>query len=269
MTILNTAYLNKYPQTSINIIALGDSWFFYPENNILHALDHSKQYNIFPLGKNGARADGMRNYLSELKSFLETYRTIKAVLISAGGNDFAGLGDLDKIILNPICSSANDINSCYQPGQPDRLFEKTMKHYQEILDTIIKYGRLFGGHITVFVHNYDYPIPDGKALKIGNFTIGPWLKEPMDICKVPDDANPAGGFRYQLCVDLINRFTQKLESLAEKYQDNSIIRIKLIRSAGTLLPTEWANELHPNPGGFRKIVKNCWKHHVEKVFNLQ
>jgi hypothetical protein len=72
---------------------------------------------------------------------------------------------------------------------------------------------------------------------IGGIKIGPWLKDPMDKCKVLNDGEPAGGFRYRLCVDLINKFTKKLGSLAKDYQNNEIIRVEFIRSAGTLSST--------------------------------
>ncbi len=31
-----------------------------------------------------------------------------------------------------------------------------------------------------------------------------------------------------------------------------------IQGKGTLTNTEWANELHPKPRGFNKIVRSCW-----------
>lgn len=67
-----------------------------------------------------------KHILQEVKDSLKTYRTIKVIAVSAGGNDFAGLGDLDKIILNSNCGSAGNIKGCCQQGQPNKLFREVM-----------------------------------------------------------------------------------------------------------------------------------------------
>jgi len=37
-----------------------------------------------------------------------------------------------------------------------------------------------------------------------------------------------------------------------------IARPEDIQGKGTLTGTEWADELHPKPRGFNKIVRTCW-----------
>jgi hypothetical protein len=37
-----------------------------------------------------------------------------------------------------------------------------------------------------------------------------------------------------------------------------IARPEDIQGKGTLTRTEWADELHPKPRGFNKIVRMCW-----------
>ena len=38
----------------------------------------------------------------------------------------------------------------------------------------------------------------------------------------------------------------------------NLTRAEDIRGKGTLASTEWGDELHPKPRGFKKIVKTCW-----------
>lgn len=173
------------------------------------------------------------------------------------------------------CGRANDIGNCYQIDQPDKLFREVIGHYKSIIEAIIEAIKGTNRHIVVFVHNYDYPIPDGSFLEILLFKFGPWLKRPMDKCKVQDPDKPHDGLRRKLCINLIDKFTQELERLANEYKNNQFVSIKIIRSAGTLddregeWQKEWSNELHPSTRGFKKIAEKCWKTPLRKALGLQ
>lgn len=254
---------------SIHALALGDSWLYYIKNNLLTAIDkHIGTCNILAFGANGERASGLNSYVNQIKNLLKTYWTIKAVIISAGGNDFAGVGDLDKVILNNKCENFEDVESCYRENQPEDLFKEIINHYREIIKTIIDTIKDSNRHILVLVHNYDYPIPNGKFLIAFLHKFGPWLKDPMDNCGVRDADNPETGLRRQICVDLIDKFTQELKILAKEYENNKYVNLELIDSAGTLSNDQWANELHPTVKGFEKIVTKCWKKPIRKAIGL-
>lgn len=266
---------NQDPSLSIDVIAIGDSWFHYVSCCLLTALqNHIGSCNIYALGANGARADGMGHYLTQLKDYLKTYWTVKVVAVSAGGNDFAGDGDLDIKILKSDCRNIDDIEHCYQTDQPDKLFKEVIGHYKLIVEAIIETIKGTNRHITVLVHNYDYPVPDGRFLELLLFKFGPWLKRPMDKCKVRNPDKPHDGLRRKLCIDLIDKFTRELERLADEYKSNQLVSIQIIRSAGTLddresqWQKEWANELHPSTRGFKKIAEKCWKDTLRKALSL-
>jgi hypothetical protein len=177
---------------------------------------------------------------------LSWYPQIRLVCISAGGNDFAGVGDLDDKILATDCSAATSLADCYRAGEPDGVFAAVEAAYRSLIEAI---GAL-RPDVKVLVHNYDYAIPDGRALP----GVRSWLKLPMDNARVPTAGAPRDGLRREIVSDLIDRFTLRLDSL----ESSSSQPVELVWSAGTLADTEWANELHPKPSGFAKIANDCW-----------
>ena len=91
--------------------------------------------------------------------------------------------------------------------------------------------------------------------------LGNWLKAPM---------TPAG-VSQELHQGIVNRllfeFTQRLKAQSARsgqitFVDSArlgdVSRPEDIEGKGTLTGTEWANELHPKPRGFNKVVRTCW-----------
>lgn len=251
--------VSQYSSINFHILGIGDSWFFYTDEhhtgNLLLPLNQSigERYNIVALGECGATAVDLANnrrtnYLFHLQEYVKTYRTIKAVIISAGGNDFTG-STLSNQVLNkgkPINSLAN----CYKDGQPDHVFDKVIESYHQIIDKVI--STVSDHNITVFLHNYDYAIPDGRRAELGLIKFGPWLQDPLKDCGVKD-------FRLgrEICRSLIDSFGERLKKLERK--STSRVKVKFINTAGQLEDSEWANELHPTKEGFAKLAKACWK----------
>jgi hypothetical protein len=163
---------------------------------------------------------------------------MRAFLISGGGNDFAGLRDFSRII-RPDCSSAADVDGCWAPGEPDGLLARVESAYQQVIARVRDDG--FEG--PVVVHDYDYAIPTGK----GFFLFGKWLKAPMELAQVPEP------LRRPLVRELIDRLEMLLGGL-----DDPAAQVHVVRSAGTLAESEWANELHPTPEGFDRLVRERW-----------
>jgi hypothetical protein len=235
---------------TIAVLALGDSWFHYPFNNIVTPLYTAlEQPTIYVIGESGARADELctGSWLGNFRTMLVDYPQIRLVCVSAGGNDFAGIGDLDDKILAPDCSAATTLAACYRPLQPQGVFAAVEQAYRTILATIAAVRP----DVPVLVHNYDYAIPDGRTL----LGLKSWLKLPMDNDRVPTPGAPLGGLRREIVRDLIDRFTLVLDAV-----ESSPVppRVELVWSAGTLSDGDWANELHPKPRGFAKLVSECW-----------
>ncbi len=230
-----------------DIVCIGDSWFWYPLNNLLIPIWGLWAGNktVFAQGKVGAEAEELAKgkYLSNFRRILKGYPGIKAVLISAGGNDFAGDDDLSKI-LNPknVCQNAATGAECFDPGKLNQLmFGTVLDAYRVLLREIATYR----GEALVYLHNYDYAIPTG----LGFLGFGRWLKYPMDQAGVPSAVQP-------LAVNyLLDTFNDVLAQIQSEFADRTL----LIDSSGVLAPADWANELHPSMSGFNKVVAQAWQ----------
>jgi hypothetical protein len=235
--------LDEYENGGADIVALGDSWFHYPGSNLLEALNRalSRSFVIAAYGENGASAvDYMKSrHLPFWAGRVQLNATrMRAFLISGGGNDFAGLRDFSRII-HLDCSAATSVAECWRDSEPDGLFGRVGDAYERI----IARARADGFDGPVVVHNYDYAIPTGK----GFFLFGKWLKAPMDLAQVPS------ALRRPLVRELIDRLEIMLKGLADPSA-----QVHCVDSSGTLAEDEWANELHPTPEGFDRIVRERW-----------
>ncbi len=235
--------LDEYEGGGADIVALGDSWFHYPGANLLEALNRalSRSFVIAAYGESGANAvDYMKpRHLPFWSGRVElNAMRMKAFLLSGGGNDFAGIRDFSRII-RPNCSAATSVAECWAANEPDGLLGRIGDAYEQIIARVRADG--FAG--PVVVHNYDYAIPTGK----GFFLFGKWLKAPMDLAQIPS------ALRRPLIRELIDRLETLLKGL-----DDPVAQVRFVDSSGTLTEAEWANELHPTPDGFDRIVRERW-----------
>lgn len=225
------------------ILAIGDSWFWYPFNNLLNPIFNIWRGKvILAIGDNGAEAVeyvGAR-FQTLIAETLEAYQdSIRMVLVSGGGNDIAGEDDFD-LILKEDCSAAATVAECYEAAQPATI----MDTIESACRTLIVQVRRVLPDAGIVLHNYDYAIPSGA----GFFGMGNWLRKPMD------DA----GVRRELQAPLVNDLIDQL-GLRFARLEGEFAGVRLVNSAGTLAAGEWANELHPKPAGFNKIVRRCWR----------
>ena len=224
---------------SPEILAFGDSWLHYPFNNLaseIHA-QLGQSYAMLVAGDSGQEAQDWINkkrFAAQAKKYVHYYApTAKAIILSAGGNDFAGLDDFDPL-LRDDCSGIASAPGCFESKQPELLFQTVYAAYEWLIGLV----REQNATVPIFVHNYDYAQPSG----LGLFGYGHWLKEPMDTAKVPR------GLHAEVVRYLIDSFTSVIQGL--EAEDSNI---HLVKTAGTLAGNEWANELHPRPAAFRKL----------------
>lgn len=230
-----------------DIVALGDSWFWYPLNNLLIPIWGlwAGGKVVFAQGKVGAEAEELAKgkYLTNFRRILKGYPGVKAVLISAGGNDFAGDDDMSRI-LNPknLCENAATGAECFDAGKLNQLmFGTVVDAYRTLIGEIASHR----GGALVFLHNYDYAIPSGQ----GFLGFGEWLKYPLDQAGVRPEVQP-------LAVNyLLDTFNDALAQIHYEFADRSL----LVDSSGVLGPADWANELHPTMAGFNKVVARAWQ----------
>jgi hypothetical protein len=90
----------------------------------------------------------------------------------------------------------------------------------------------------------------------------------MDNCRVPTQGAPRDGIRRDLVRDLIDRFTLSLDDVVSSSGAVGQPVLELVWSAGTLSDAQWANELHPKPSGFNRLVAECWSGAARRALGL-
>jgi lysophospholipase L1-like esterase len=243
-----------------SILAIGDSWFWYalPGGSLINQLGElvaPKSHFILALGNNGAEAfDYVHGkYSRSIRTALKLHgSSLSAVFISGGGNDFAGMNDL-RPMLNADCSAAVHASECFRPGRDVGtvawLMAKTADSYRALIGQIRAASR---PETFILMHNYDYPYPTGKGVFRN---VGSWLKPALDDAKVP------AGLQRDCIKLVIDTLFKELQALMQIDPN----RIFLVNSRGKLVEKDWANELHPNPGGYKKIAESAWLPILKKI----
>ena len=107
----------------------------------------------------------------------------------------------------------------------------------------------------IFVHGYDYPIPDGRGFEFGLIHAGPWLAPAMDERGVPPDM----ALRGQIARILIDRLNDDLLApLAAATPGVVYIDSRGILPRDGTYRDYWANEMHPTNLGFRRLFEEAW-----------
>jgi hypothetical protein len=261
------------------MLAIGDSWFWYPMNNLVDGLvRHPKlrpDYAAIQLfGYNGAHvADyvGKGKYARDFEAELtpDNLQYYSAFLISGGGNDAVSSPDPDTgpnhFGLKDDCADIADPLQCFDELRLSQLQGilsgaiGTLIH--DILWAVQRDFKSGARHndVDVFLHGYDHPVPDGRGALMGPLELaGPWFAKWMNAAKV--DSRLA--FRKTISDHLIDTMCETLKS----FDGSGGGRVHFIDSRNTLNSAlsgnqyrqDWANELHPSPGGFAKIVDKAW-----------
>jgi hypothetical protein len=240
-------------QVSPDILAIGDSWFWYPFPggsliNPIGDLLAAQGHIVYVVGNNGAEAyDYVKGkYRRPVREMLRLYGSAaKAVLVSGGGNDFAGFNDL-RPMLNADCSAATTAAECFKPGDAEGTLEWLMQRVFENYALLASRTMLVVPPTTpILVHAYDYAVPDGRGVGGGNG----WLKPSLEDARVP----------VALHQDCIRLLIDSAQSVMAQLAASSNGRVVAVDSRGTLSPADWSNELHPKRAGFKKIAVQKWR----------
>jgi hypothetical protein len=250
------------PSEFASILAIGDSWFWYPKNNVLQAvLEHRALKddfrNIQMAGYNGAAINqfvGAGKYAATLQKELspDASKYYSAVMISGGGNDAVDY----KLALKADCNGLSVAKDCIDADGLDGLVRGISGSLGLMIHDIAwafgKQDRM----ADVFIHGYDYSVPDGRCFSIAGLDIGgAWLKPALDGAKVAMDNMP---LRTAICALLIDEVNTTLARF-----DNPALGVHYIDCRGVLrqdanYKDDWDNELHPTFSGFTKIVDQRW-----------
>jgi hypothetical protein len=242
-------------------LAIGDSWFWYPfVSNLLAELSavvKPAYSNILTLGRVGLKLEQFatgpyaKAFARQLKpEFVWQY---SAVLISGGGNDAVEW----RLGLRDDCTGMTTAEECIDPerlqGLMNDLAGWLLALINEVRVAASAASRIRRTPLDVFIHCYDYAPPNGEPARFPLFRFplqGPWLKPALDRANVEDD--------FALRQEIVKRLIDALQAKFSEF-DSPADRVHVIRTTGTLDPdTDWANELHPNGEGFRKLIHGPW-----------
>ncbi|MEI9892920.1 MAG: hypothetical protein WDN28_03130, partial [Chthoniobacter sp.] len=244
-------------------VAEGDSWFDYLpafledplKGDLLAQLHHTGKFHIFNLGKAVTHWENMA-YGTDVGhnaepipcQLIQTVATVKQempdfFLLSAGGNDLSGDNGVDlEFYLNHASSGPIALRS-------DRALETFHTFNRKAVESIILAIMAAQPSIQIFMHGYDYAMPDGRAVfqaPFGYHFIGPWLLPAFARQRIWPDK-----IRYDTIVTLIDMHNDMIIDLAKQYPFFHHIDCRRVLQRST---SDWANELHPTVGGFTKIA---------------
>jgi hypothetical protein len=237
-------------QRPLVLLAHGDSWFDYPLSGndvtfgttdviaqletmgkvtpIIHNISHHGDATTDELSL--PKQERLIEALRTPENWPETHQP-DAILFSGGGNDIAG--DQFCIFLDYAVPGSTGLNA-ERFGDALRMVEASYRDLFAFRDRYAKGTPIFG-------HCYDFAIPNGTH----PLCAGPWLRPSLDYCGW-SEANKGRAIVRQA----LETFRTLVKGLADDPANNFI----LVETQGTLADTDWANELHPYPDGFKKIA---------------
>ena len=245
-------------------VSEGDSWFDYLpafledplKGDLLSQLQKTGHFHIFNVAKAGDTLENMsygtdvgQNAQPVPPQLIQTVATVKQedpdfFLLSAGGNDLSGDNGVElEFYLNHASSGLPVLRK-------DRALETFQTYNRKMVETIIKAVWAVKPNLPIFMHGYDYAMPDGRAVfraPLGFHFVGPWLLPAFARQRTwPDQV------RYDTIATLVDMHNEMIIDVAKQYPNFHHIDCRKVLNRNT---TDWANELHPTVGGFAKIVK--------------
>ena len=264
MTIYD-CYAAWNPGEFPTVLAIGDSWFWYPKNNLLEALArHPKlkdgYQHMVRLGQNGALLSeyvdlpGRPGKLSaRLQELLEPdpmqYMSVFAV--SGAGNDAV---DYSLGLLRD-CSNASTPDRCVSEEGMQELMRVIAQAMSLLMHDVLWAFRRHDRQPVVLLHGYDFAVPDGRPFTLAGLPfMGPWLAKAMNGCLVSQDPE----LRKGVVRILIDRLNETLMSYAQPAAGIYFVDSRGALDSGPGYQNDWANELHPTRAGFDRIVERKW-----------
>jgi hypothetical protein len=225
--------------TPLPVLAEGDSWFCYPVPlagggiiDHLQLMAPIRPLNLAHYGDPVQTIMGVHQR-ERLEQYLgDASWGFRALLFSGGGDDLVG---------DQFCFWLRDHRPGLPPNQAldsDRLGDIIDVVEAGYRDLIAIRDRI-APDCVIFAHAYDFPQPSD----VGVCGFGPWMKPSLDY---RGWTNP--GDQFIVAKQLLLRFHEILAGLVGP-------KFVLVPTQGLLDPAnDWANEIHPNRAGFRKLA---------------
>ena len=250
------------------LIAEGDSWFnitwtgrnLSSNTDLVTVLKRNFGYKIHNFAEPKHTLFGMAynpRQFGEISDHISKMEKMpSAVLFSGGGND--AIIDLPRILIHHVGSMGTNVQ--FDQAALDSLrylyIRDFTKWCRKVNDAIT---RKFPTEdpVPIFIHGYDYPIPDGRYMTVLWKKFGPWLKPRLE----------AFGYsnlnvNKQFSDKLIDWLNEDVINKACNLMTSSGINVHHLDIRGTLNVGSgqshvryWADEIHPNREGYELIAK--------------
>jgi hypothetical protein len=177
-----------------------------------------------------AQTTKMITALQDKSNWLESGKP-DAILFSGGGNDVAG---------DQFCVFLDYANPA--PGGLNKTrFEEALGMVKASYQDLFSFRDRFANGVPIFGHCYDFPIPNGAH----PICAGPWLKPSLDFC----------GYNLAQGTAIVRQALVDLKNLLTSLESDAANNFMLIPTQDVLQISDWANELHPYPAGFKKFAE--------------
>jgi hypothetical protein len=252
------------------LIAEGDSWFDYPAfQDIVEALEDDHNYRIRSSAHHGDTAESMAyedNQLDKTRRVFQDLaednangaKTPKAILLSCGGNDLAGIF---VVLLNhkKAVPTLPILNEAIVQGVLDMRVKAAIS---SLIASVMGFSTAyFNEQIPILIHGYGFPVPDGRGFPILGLR-GPWLKpgfaakgyvskDPQSVQELQDNA--------AVMVALIGRFNTVLADIAQhfgglvKHVDLTGVFSNVV--AGDAYQNDWRDEMHATKKAYKQAAQ--------------
>jgi len=243
------------------IYAEGDSWFQFPVF-IEELIDHlGAQFNIHCTSTAGDTLQNMLferpEYLTELKRLIFLRGLdVRGFFFSGAGNDVIGEGKDGvpalEALVRPFDAAQTPAWHLDTPECRERLTFIEMA-YRRLFDTVEEvFPVLAYPRLKIYIHGYDYvqvrSLPDGDPHR--PFWARDWTGGPLRAKGFTDNA-----FGSAVLRELLDRLNSLTERVCGAYA-----RGKYVNLRGSILPSQWADELHATSEGYKAAASSFLSH---------
>jgi hypothetical protein len=255
MTRRRAKFLQKMSSgyTGPVIVAEGDSWFCYPRDSIWVPdtapedviAQLMEEFAVAGVARPGDTAQTMVEFFHAVTQDLLTWKA-DILLLSAGGNDLLGEGHLASYL-------RDGDRPLSQYLKPD--FFALVEQVLTWLERMVRAARQAKPDVKIILHGYDIAHVSGN---------GPWLQRPMDKLGIP------AGKRQPIVQRIVDSFYSRLQAVVDEL-DHELAdgngEIVVLDLRGTVGPTQWYDELHPDTEGFSRI-RDRYRERILELYPL-
>ncbi|MCL3882683.1 GDSL-type esterase/lipase family protein [Marivita sp. GX14005] len=212
----------------LKLVSEGDSWFQFPFL-LTDVIDHlSEEHAILSLGAAGDTLDDLIAQDEVVAAVMA--EAPDAVLLSGGGNDLVGGGNLAAIVrpFDPALDAAGHITPALTA-----VLSAVIGHVRSIATAVSAAAPT----TPVLIHTYDHAIPDN----------GKWLGRPLASQGIVDR-----GLQREIVRILIDRWAEALAALAR--EPGLAGTLHVVDCRGTVPEGGWHDELHPESGPYGTVA---------------